>query len=69
MAAPRNNGKRSVRLVKRGDVIKLRDGGEEVVRNVQVILQMANGSNEVYEPIETVEVLPAEELPDLEATK
>jgi hypothetical protein len=62
----KDNGKRNVRLVKRGDVIKLRDGGaEEVVRGVQIILQMANGNNEVYEPTETVDIVPPEELPDL----
>lgn len=58
-------GKRNVRIIKRGDIIKLRSGEEEVVRNVQVILQMSNGSNEVYEPTETVEVVPPEDVPEL----
>lgn len=60
--AAKNNGKRNIRLIKRGDIIKMRDGTEEVVRNVQVVLQMANGSNEVYEPTETVELVPDEEV-------
>lgn len=63
---PKNSGgKRNVRIIKRGDIIKLRDDTEEVVRGVQVVLQMANGSNEVYEPTELVEVIPPEEVPDI----
>ncbi len=63
--AKAKNEKVSVRLIKRGDVVILRDGKEEVVRDVQVVLQMANGSNEVYVPSDKIEVLPPEVLPDL----
>lgn len=58
----KDTNKRNVRLIKRGDIIILRDGAEEVVRNVQVVLQMANGSNEIYEPTEIVELVPDEEV-------
>lgn len=56
---------RSVRLIKRGDIIVLRDGTEEVVREVQVVLGMANGSNQAFEPSERVSIVPPEELPEL----
>lgn len=62
LAKDKDTNKRNVRLIKRGDIIKMRDGAEEVVRNVQIVLQMANGSNEVYEPTETVELVPDEEI-------
>lgn len=54
-----------IRLVKRGDIVRSEAGGEEVVRNVQVTLQLSNGHNEVHESTDTVEVIPPEELPEL----
>lgn len=54
-----------VRLVKRGDIVRTKEGTEEVVRNVQVVLQLSNGSNEEHGSSDTIEVLPPEELPDL----
>lgn len=56
---------KSVRLIKRGDVIVTREGDSEVVRNVQIVLQLANGSNPTYESTERVDVEPPEELPEL----
>lgn len=65
MATKRTGGKRlSVRMVRRGDVVRLPDGVEEVVRDVQITLQLANGSNPTFAPTEFVEQLPAEELPE-----
>lgn len=66
MAKPRKVTKKSVRLVKRGDVIVTAQGDEEVVRGVQVVLQLSNGSNEEHLGTDFVEVLAPEELPDLE---
>lgn len=55
--------KLSVRMVRKGDVVRLPDGVEEVVRDVQIVLQLANGSNPTFAPVEFVELLPPEELP------
>lgn len=55
---------RSVRLVRRGDVVRLPDGTEEVVRDVQVVLQLANGSNAPFTGRDKIEILPPEDLPD-----
>ncbi len=63
--AAKDKNKRNVRLIKRGDIIIMRDGTEEVVRGVQVVLQMANGSNQEYEPTEIVELVPDEQVPEL----
>lgn len=57
--------KTSVRLVKRGDIVKTNEGAEEVVREVEVILRLSNGNTEVHDPKDVVEVLPPEELPEL----
>lgn len=57
-------GKRSVRMVNRGDVVKLEDGTEEVVRDVQIVLQLANGSNVTFTGRDSVEVLPPDPLPE-----
>jgi hypothetical protein len=61
--------KSSVRLVKRGDIVRTSEGVEEVVRGVQVVLQLSNGNNEVHDATDRVEVLPPEELPDLESAE
>lgn len=65
MATRTKGSKTPVRLVKRGDIVRTKEGGEEVVREVQVILSLSNGNNEVHGSSDTVEVLPPEELPDL----
>lgn len=63
---PKKTGeKRNVRTVRRGDVVETLDGGEEVVRSVQVVLQLANGVSVPYESTAEVRVLPPEELPDM----
>lgn len=63
---PKKDAKKTpIRLVKRGDIVKTQTGGEEVIRNVQVVLQLSNGSNESYDASEEIEVLPPEELPEL----
>lgn len=63
---PKTKGSKTpVRLVKRGDIVKTVEGGEEVVRDVQVVLSLSNGNNEVHGSADVVEVLPPEELPDL----
>lgn len=59
----KDKSKTSVRLVKRGDVVRLDDGTEEVVRDVQVVLQLANGSNHPFTSRDSVEILPPDELP------
>ena len=65
MASKTKGSKTPVRLVKRGDIVRTKEGAEEVVRNVQVILQLSNGANEEHGSADIVEVLPPEELPDL----
>lgn len=69
MAAKTKASKTPVRLVKRGDIVRTTEGVEEVVRNVQVVLQLSNGANETHESTDTVEILPPEELPDLTITE
>lgn len=69
MATRTKPSKTPVRLVKRGDIVRTSEGAEEVVRNVQVVLQLSNGANETHESIDTIEVLPPEELPDLTITE
>ncbi len=62
----RKGKKLSVRVIKRGDIVRSAEGTEEVVRDVQIILQLSNGNNEVHTGVDRVEVLPPEELPELE---
>lgn len=62
---PKTSKSTSVRLVKRGDIVKSEAGTEEVVREVQIILQLSNGHNEVHTASDKVAVLPPEELPEL----
>lgn len=57
--------KTSVRLLQRGDVVRLPDGSEDVIREVQVVLQLANGSNVQFGPTDSLEILPREILPEL----
>lgn len=45
------------RLIKRGDLIKTETGLVEVVRNVSIILHLANGADFVYRDENPVEVL------------
>lgn len=63
---PKTKGNRTpVRLVKRGDIVRTNEGKEEVVRDVQVVLSLSNGNNEVHGSADMIEVLPPEELPEL----
>ena len=63
---PKTKGtKTPVRLVKRGDIVRANEGTEEVVRDVQIVLSLSNGNNEVHASTDSIEVLPPEELPDL----
>lgn len=51
------------RTIKRGDIVKLPDGTEEVVRGVSVVLELSNGNNQSF-PVNTVlEVVPPEQVP------
>lgn len=53
----------SVRRVRKGDIIRTRDGEhEEVVRAVNVVLELSNGSNEVYASTEEIEIIPQETI-------
>lgn len=65
MATKQTRGdKLSARMIRRGDVVRMPDGVEEVVRDVQITLQLANGSNPTLAPTEFVDLLPPEELPE-----
>lgn len=55
--------KLSARHIRRGDVIRMPDGVEEVVRDVQIVVNLANGSNPTLSPGDFVNLLPPEELP------
>lgn len=66
MGAKAKSTKTSVRLAKRGDIVRTQQGGEEVVRGVQVVVQLSNGSTETYDASDTLIVMPPEELPGLE---
>lgn len=63
MAKPKPK-KTSPRLVRRGDIVQLKgQDGDEVVRDVQFVLLLANGNSEVYTADEMVTVIGQEELP------
>jgi hypothetical protein len=64
MPAKSKKPRKSVRLIRPGDIIKRPDETTEVVRNVTVVLHMANGVSDTYESTETVEVTPPEEVPE-----
>lgn len=57
---------KSVRLLKKGDIIRYEGAQgeviEEVVRDVQIILFMANGENRPVAPTDTAEVIPPEDV-------
>ncbi len=56
---------KSARKIKRGDIVRTKDGNsEEVVREVSIVLALSNGSNEIYSSTEEVEVIPPEEIPE-----
>ena len=57
--------KKSIRFVRRGDIVMTKDGQhEEVVREVQIVLGLSNGANEIYESTEEVVIIPPEEIPE-----
>lgn len=54
------------RKIRRGDLVRTPEGAEEVVRGVQIVLQLANGQSVPYDANDEVEVFPPDELPDEE---
>lgn len=56
------------RFIKRGDIIQ-QEGieGSEVVRDISIILHMANGMDVIYKANATVDRVPPEDLSDLVA--
>lgn len=55
--------KKNPRLLRRGDVVKLKGTDQvEVVRNVSVVLHMANGQDVVYDVLEEVEMAELEDV-------
>lgn len=57
---------KSVRLARRGDLVRSKESKtEEVVRSVSVVLHLSNGSSETYDAGEDIGLLPPDELPEL----
>lgn len=55
------NEVKSVRFVRRGDIVRTKNGeNEEVVREVSIVLGLSNGANEIYQSTESVEIIPPE---------
>lgn len=74
MAKPRGSAKKAVvqpeerspRLVRAGDRVQMKGSqATEVVRDVSLVLHLANGVDEVYKVDEPVLWLPPEEVPDI----
>lgn len=61
---------RHPRLVRVGDLIQSKQdrsvAGRQVVRGVDIVVHLANGTSEVYTSEERVNVLPEENMPSLE---
>lgn len=62
MAKPKTE-KRNPRLIRRGEVVISDTGHDEVVRNVSVILHLANGADMVRPVTDDVEVVTDPQLP------
>lgn len=70
MAKATQKEERHPRLVRVGDLIQSKQdrsaAGKQVVRGVDIVVHLANGTSEVYTSEERVQVLPEDNMPSLE---